>query len=548
MVNINMHTPPTLSELLDAKEGASDGTSVQFKEAKNTFNFDEAVICCCALSNCGGGLLVFGITDKRPRKVVGSHAFEQPERTRERLIGKLNISVDFYLYTENDKRVLVFEVAEHPLGIPVTVDGIAWWYKGDSLISMPEQVRRRIYEEVGIDFSASICKGAGIVDLEHSAIEIFRKKCVEKSGNQNLLTLSDLQLLSDCGAVVDDSITYAALILFGTHKALGKYLAQSEVVFEYRLSDEPGPAAQREEFRDGFFSFYNKLWDLINLRNDKQHYQDGFFVFDIPTFNERVVREAILNAVCHRIYQSQGSVFVRQYPGKIEIESPGGLPYGITTDNILHRQYPRNRRIAEILSLCGLVERSGQGMDLIYRLSIREAKRLPDFTGTDDYWVKLTLNGANIDQRMLDVMSHIGDEQMKTFSTDDFLIMHALYFNQDISDNLRPNLNRLVDIGVVEHIGKNRYVLARRLYMAVGEAGVHTRKSGLDRDTNKELLVKHIRESGEDGAPLRDLMQVLPALSRGQVQTLLNGLRVEGRVCVKGKANAARWIYLSQSD
>jgi len=95
-------------------------------------------------------------------------------------------------------------------------------------------------------------------------------------------------------------LTNAALILFGTREALGHFLAQSEVIFEYRSSDTTGPAQQREEFRQGFFSYYENLWTLINLRNDKQHFQDGLFVWDILTFNEGAVREAILNAVSHR--------------------------------------------------------------------------------------------------------------------------------------------------------------------------------------------------------------------------------------------------------
>ena len=72
----------TVQELLEAKEGEH----VQFKEAKNRFDFGEAAKCCCALANNGGGKLVFGITDKRPRSVVGSAAFDQPERTRMGLI------------------------------------------------------------------------------------------------------------------------------------------------------------------------------------------------------------------------------------------------------------------------------------------------------------------------------------------------------------------------------------------------------------------------------------------------------------------------------
>ena len=52
----------------------------------------------------------------------------------------------------------------------------------------------------------------------------------------------------------------------------------------------------------------DEVWRLINLRNDLQHFQQGLFVFDVPTFNERAIREAALNAVSHRDYRSGGSV------------------------------------------------------------------------------------------------------------------------------------------------------------------------------------------------------------------------------------------------
>ena len=347
-----MYTSMTIEELLEAKEGER----IQFKEAKNRFSFDEAAQCCCALANCGGGKLVFGITDERPRKVVGSRAFDQPERTRKGLIDKLKIMIDFQLYDYQDNRILVFDVASRPLGLPVQVDGVAWWYEGDSLVRMSEEIRRRIYAEAGFDFSGSICPTAKLCDLDEAAIELFRDKWVEKSGNRRIKTLSIEQLLRDCEAITDDGVTYAALALFGKRESLGKYLPQAEIIFEYRSSDASGPASQREEFRMGFFACYNRLWELINLRNNKQHYQEGFFVYDIPTFNERVVREAILNAVSHRNYQMGGSVFIRQYQDRLVVESPGGFPTGISLDNILDRQLPRNRRIAEILALCGLVE------------------------------------------------------------------------------------------------------------------------------------------------------------------------------------------------
>jgi ATP-dependent DNA helicase RecG len=535
-----MKTYESVEELLIAPEGEH----YEFKEARNNMDFQEALKYCCALANCGGGKLVLGITDRRPRKVVGSAAFDQPERTRNGLMEKLRIRVDFYLEECKGKRVLVFVVASRPYGLFVQADNKAWWRVGDSLVPMPSEVMHKIFDETGHDFSNDICSGANFRDLDNNAIELFRSKWIEKSGNARIKNLSVKQLLTDCEAMIDNGITYAALILFGTHSALGRFLPQSEIVFEYRSSDASGPAQQREEFRVGFFACYDRIWELVNLRNDKQHYQDGLFVFDVPTFNERVVRESLLNAVSHRNYQLSGSVFVRQYREKLVIESPGCFPTGVTLDNFLDRQSPRNRRIAEILALCGLVERSGQGMNLIYELSIKEAKSLPDFKGTDDHFVCITLNGLVLDKRMLSLINRIGNESLESLSTDDFLVINALFHEQKLSGNLRTRTKKLIDMGIIESTGRAKYVLARSLYVVAGKSGVHTRIVGLDRETNKELILKHIRKNGNEGTPLNELHQVLPGHARSQIQVLLRELQNEKRIYVEGNTKAARWFAL----
>ncbi|MDR1192677.1 MAG: putative DNA binding domain-containing protein [Peptococcaceae bacterium] len=537
-----MNKYETIEELLIAPEGER----YQFKEAKNRYDYTDAMKICCALANCGGGKLVFGITDKRPRSVVGSKAFEQPERARENLMDALHVRVDFQLYEHDGKRVLVFAVASRAVGLPVQADGIAWWYKGDSLIPMPEEVRINIYAESGHDFSDDICEGATIADLDNNAIEIFRGTWAENSRNKRVLGLMTEQLMRDCEAVTDKGVTYAALILFGTRAGLRKYLTQAEFVFEYRSKETAGPAAQREEFRDGFFNYYDRIWELVNLRNDKQHYQEGFHVFGIPTFNESVVREAVLNAVSHRSYQLPGSIFLRQYRDRLVVESPGGFPWGITVENILDRQAPRNRRIADIFQLCGLVERSGQGMNLIYEMAVREAKPLPDFRGTDVHFVKLTLNGLVLDKRMLNLINKIGDERLEVMITEDFIVVDALFREQKLTPAMRERIKRLVDMGIVEHTGRGKYVLARNLYEAAGKSGVHTRIDGLDRETNKELILKHIRESGDKGTPFKELRQVLPSRSRKQIHILLNDLRNDGKIELRGKTNNATWHSTSK--
>ena len=122
-----------------------------------------------------------------------------------------------------------------------------------------------------------------------------------------------------------------------------------------------------------------------------------------------------------------------------------------------------------------------------------------------------------------------------------YLAIDALYHERTLNEKMQSRLNRLVEMGIVEHIGRKKYVLARSLYAATGKSGVHTRHVGLDRDTNKELLLKHIRKNNEVGTPFKELQQVLPGLSRNQIQVLMRELKEEGRAFCQGKTHAAKW-------
>ena len=523
---------------------AKEDERLEFKEAKTRFDFEKLVNYCVALANEGGGRMILGVTDRRPRAVVGTRAFRDLERTKAGLIERLRLRLDVEELQHPDGRVLVFQVPPRPIGMPLEYQGAYLMRGGESLIPMTPDQLQRIFAETGPDFSAEICTPAQLDDLDPAAVEILRQLWQRKLPDQDISTRPDEQLLADAELLVDGGVTYAALVLLGTRKALGKHLAQAELIFEYRSNDAPGPAAERQEFRQGFLSVLDDVWRLVNQRNDRQHFQQGFFVWDVPTFNERVVRETVLNAVSHRDYRHGGSVFVRQYPQRIEIVSPGGFPSGITPENILRQQNPRNRRIAEVLAKYGLVERAGQGFDLIFRECIRQSKPLPDFSHTDAHTVWLTLHGDIQDPEFLRFLEEIGREQVATFGLDDFLVVDLVRREQRIPDALRLRVEHLLEQGIIERVGRGRGVrllLSRRLYRHIGKAGVYTRKRGLDRETNKELLMKHIQDNRNEGSLLGELVQVLPALSYVQVQKLLQDLRIQGRILKVGNTNAARW-------
>jgi ATP-dependent DNA helicase RecG len=529
---------------LRAWMGGKEDEHLEFKEAKNRYDFELLVKYCVALANEGGGHIILGVTDKRPRKVVGSQAFTALERTKAGLLERLRFRVDAYEIPHPDGRVVVFDVPSRPEGMPIAYEGAYWMRAGEDLVPMTPDTLRRIFEETGPDYSAQVCSRASWGDLDPAAIQVFRSLWRRKSGSARLDQLSDEQLLASAELVVGEGITYAALVLFGTHQALGKHLAQAEVVFEYRSREAAGPAQDRQDYREGFFLFHDAIWERINLRNDKQHFQDGLVVLDVPTFNERAVREAILNAVCHRDYRSGASIFVRQFARRLEIISPGGLPPGVTVENILDRQQPRNRRIADAIYRCGLVERAGQAVNLMFEECIKESKPRPDFGGTDDHWVEVTLHGQIQDPQFLRFLEKVGRDRVASFTTEDLLALDLVHREQPIPAGLRPRLGGLVASGVLESVGKGRgarYLLSRQFYNFIGIPGVYTRKRGLDRETHKELLLKHIRDAGAEGSNLADLNQVLPELSRRQIQGLLNELRSERKVHLTGRTSMARW-------
>ena len=535
----------TVEQFRSWLEGHED-EHLEFKEAKEHFDFEKLVKYCCALANEGGGKVILGVTDKKPRTVVGSNAFGNLDRTKAGLINRLHLRIEVELFHWESKKVLIFHIPSQPISVPIHCNGAYWMRGGQDLVPMTPDKLQRIFDESGPDFSAEICPQATINSLDPTAIKKLRERWHRKSKNESLLHMRDEQLLTDAELIIDGKITYAALVLLGTHSALlGRFFGQAEVIFEYRSSEASLPSQDRLEYRQGFFTFDDDLWKVINLRNEIQHFQDGLFIWDVPTFNERVVREALLNAVSHRDYRLGASVFIRQYPRKMEIVSPGGFPQGVNQENILWRQNPRNRRMAEVLAKCGLVERSGQGINAMFEESIKESKPRPDFTGTDDYQVFLTLRGEVQDVRFLRFLEQIGRETLQSFTTEDLLILDILRHQDVVPENLIHRLKILRERGLIETIGRGKgtkYLLAKRLYMAIGDKAAYTRRRGLDRETNKALLIKHLEHYAAEGSQLRDLLKVLPNLSRGQVQSLMKELKQQRRAYPKGKTKGGRWF------
>lgn len=528
-------------EQLEKLLSSDEGEHLECKEGRNNFSNGKLLRYCCALANEGGGKIVLGVTDKPPRQAVGTALYPNLNKIKHLLISTLRIRIDISESNYQGQRILVFHVPSRPIGVPLSFDGTYWMRRGEELVPMTEDMLKRIFDEAINDFSAQICQGAALSDLSEEAIADFRSRLIQRTGNKRLASFSPLQLLSDLGLMDGSKITFASLILLGKQAALAKYLSQAEVIFEYRTKEKAGPANQRFEFREGFFSYYEKLWELINLRNEIQHFQDGLFMRQIPTFSEGSIREAILNAISHRDYQHAGSVFIRQYPGKIEIISPGGFPAGINAENILYKQFPRNRLIAEVLGKCGLVERSGQGADRMFEEAVEQGKSLPDFARTDTHQVFLILDGRVKDPDFLKFIEQSSQDRRSPFSTYELLVLDWVRHGKKVPALFHNDLLQLKEEGILESAGRGKYLLSRKYYSLAGKKGTYTRHKGLDKETNRQLLLKHIQDNKKTGSQIKEFIQVLPQLSRRQILYLTSTLLRDGLIKKEGKTSSCRY-------
>lgn len=519
--------------------GSVEAERLEFKEAKNNFDFEKLVQYCIALANEGGGVLVLGVSDKRPRKVVGSRAFEDLERTKGQLVDKLHLRVDADVIEHPDGRVVAFTIPGRPLGVPLNYNGAYLMRAGESLVAMTADKLRRIFDEALPDYSAETLTGAVVDDLEPRAIDKFRELWARKTGNAQLEKAPAEGLLADAELLVDGRVTVAAMVLLGTRAGLGKHLAQAETIIEYRSADTSIAPQQRAEFREGFLLYFDELLRFILARNEVQQFRNGLIIRDIPTVNQPATREAILNAVSHRDYRNPGSIFIRQYPRRIEVVSPGGFPPGVTPENILWKQAPRNRRLAEALARCGFVERSGQGADRMFEESIREGKPRPDFVGTDEYQVALTLRGEIQDEAFLRFLERIGQETLASFSTTDLVVLDLVHRSQEIPKALASRVPMLLEKRVLEKRGRAKLMLSSKFYEFVGKRGEYTHRRGLDKAHAKALLVQHLEKFGT--ANIQEFEQALPQHTRDAIHRLLGELKREQKVELLGQKRGSRW-------
>ena len=314
------------------------------------------------------------------------------------------------------------------------------------------------------DFEASSLTGATTDDFSKKMLEEYMTKRAERTKRPFTGSLDDL--LKEIGAVDQTGKpTVAGLLQFADYPQ--QWIPQSSVVFIKFLGRTPrgenGLAGyiRREELTGPLPRLIESAWNLVWSEMAVGGVVKGLEREDHFEYPQFAVREAIVNAVCHRDYRLKGRrIEIRMYADRLEVISPGGLPGFITIENIKDEHFSRNPRIVNGLFQWGYIEELGLGIDRMIEVMEQSGRKPPDFDARP-YSFAVTLYNERVKQQPPEWSRNTNYRQARALQ---YIKEHGQITNRDFrelcpgvsAETLRLDLADLVEKGILLKIGSKK--------------------------------------------------------------------------------------------
>ena len=374
-----MSTP--LSEFNRWLSRPYEDEQLEFKEAKNQYDTTKLFKYCVALANEGGGKFILGVTDKRPRRVVGSQAFLNTNDIKSKILDKLGFRVDVEVFAHADGRALIFHIPPRPSGTAYRFEGAHLMRSGEELVLMSEDRLRTIFEEGKPDWLSRPAR------LDASADEVTR--LLDTQSFFDLLKLpypaqqkGVLERLESEKLIVHKgggyAITNLVALLFAkkldefdglVRKAPRLIVYDGKSKLKTRL-DLPGTK--------GYAVGFVGLIDFINSQAKPNEVVGRALRREVKMYPEIAIRELVANALIHQDFNETGtSVMVEIYSDRIEISNPGKP--SIQPERFIDEYQSRNEKLADLMRRFGICEERGSGVDKVVHSAEVFQLPAPDF-------------------------------------------------------------------------------------------------------------------------------------------------------------------------
>jgi ATP-dependent DNA helicase RecG len=499
-----MLTQEQLSKKLqEFRKMPSETEWLEFKEAKTTFNSDDLGKYFSALSNEANlkgrhcGWLIFGVRDKLPRNIVGTH-YRTERASLESLkheIAQQTNGITFQEIHELDTpegRVVMFQIPAAPAGIPTSWKGHYFGRDGESLAPFSINELETIRNQAGhVDWSAEICPQATIDDLDAEALCIARDKFLTK--NRQARFGEEIEgwdvptFLEKAKLTRNGQLTRTTILLLGKPEAahhLNPYPAQ--ITWKLDAEEEA-----YEHFGPPFFLSVEEVFKRI--RNIKFRIQpfSQLIPVELTKYDSSIVLEALNNCIAHQDYTRNARVIVTEKVDRLILNNAGSFYDGTVEDYVLHEKTPdryRNPFLTQAMVSLDMIDTMGFG---IRRMFLAQRKRffpLPEYDLSRPDRVSMTIYGKLIDENYSRILMEEQD-----LSLTDVMLLDRIQKQQPVDKAMVKGLRRR---NLIEGRYPNIYISAV-VAKTTGQQAEYTKHRAFDNPYYKDLIIRFLEQHGK---------------------------------------------------
>lgn len=492
---------PNMREQLDTLLALpAENEWVEFKEAKNDYNFDKLGKYFSALSNEAAltgqmqGWLVFGVNNRR--EVVGSQY--RPQRPKldslkKEVADKTNNRLSFIEIHELAHplgRVLLFEIPAALPGVPTLWEGHGYGREGESLAPLSLAEQDRIRARSLSDWSAEVVSGATLADLDPEAVTLARAKFREKNRNEpwagEIDGWGDAVFLNKAKLTINGKITRTALILLGLPEST-HFLSPAQVQMTWVLKDRDGIEKDYQHFGSPFLVTTQALFARVRNLTYRHMPDNSLFPTEVAQYDPWAMRELLHNCIAHQDYRLNGRINLVEQDDSLLFTNlghfiPPSVEWVIDADSPPD-QY-RNPFLAQAMVNLNMIDTMGSGMKRVFRTQRDRFFPLPDYDLSDPQRVKVRLLGKVLDENYTRALMRHAD-----LTLHEVMALDRVQKRQVLTDE---QFNLLKRRKLIEGRRPNLYVAAS-IAKAVGQQAAYIRNRGLDKTHYKELVLTYLR-------------------------------------------------------
>lgn len=390
-----------------------------------------------AFSNYDGGMILFGVNDSG--EAAGLDDVTQKCLDIEnRINDSISPQPDYTLSVIESGKVIALSVKPGS-NTPYMYKSKAYKRNDTATIEVDSHEMRRLilkgenkeYEELPSDNQN--------LDFNFLGRELKDKTGIETFNTDVLKTLnlySDSTGYNNAAAILSDQNRFPGIDIARFGETINIFLKRR--TFEYQ-------------------SILQSYYDSLDIYRDYYQYDeiDGTLRKTIETIPEEAFREAVANAIVHRVWDINAQIRISMFDDRIEIVSPGGLPDGISEKEYLEGRISvlRNPILANVFHRLDLIEKFGTGIKRIIQC-YADSQSKPSF--------EISVNSIQVTLPLIKKHLDLTADEMKVYnllsrninrSISEILSSASLSFGKSKTTEL---LKKLEEKGIVAVEGKGR--------------------------------------------------------------------------------------------